>query len=64
MTKFTKIITGIALASLVGLLLSTSRRRKAKDRSAQVADEGYETAYDILFPQDVYGRKKQQPIYK
>ena len=64
MKKATKIVAGIALASVVGILLLATRRRKAQDRSALVADEGYETAYDILFPNDVYGRKKQQPIYK
>lgn len=65
MNKLTKIISGIALASAVGFLLIASRRRQDqdKDRSARVAEEGYETAYDILFPTKVYGKKKQ-PSYK
>ena len=68
MKKSTKIFAGVALASLVGILLFATRRRKARDhrdRSALVVDEGYETTYDIHFPNKVYGKSKsQQASYK
>ena len=45
-------IGGAALAA-VGLaiyVLSREKRLARKDRLAHVADEGYETAHDVLYP--------------
>ena len=46
-----KIAVGISFAALVGLIIYWSRNSK-KDREMreQVAEHGYETAQDILFP--------------
>lgn len=51
MKKTNKIILGVAAAAAVGFLIYTIRnRRQSAIRHARVADEGYETAHDILFP--------------
>jgi hypothetical protein len=54
--KATKIITGIGLISAVALLIYIRRRRAYRMRmheeaARRVAEQGYETAHDILFPQ-------------
>jgi hypothetical protein len=45
-----KIIYGAAAVALTGLLVYAVRRTNTKKRMEQVADEGYETAADILHP--------------
>ena len=52
MTKKQKLILGIGLAAVTtGILVYAVRRARACNRSANVADEGYETAHDILYPE-------------
>ena len=48
MKKTLKIIAGLAIATGVGILIvhEIKTRRKLK----RVADDGYETAHDILYP--------------
>jgi hypothetical protein len=56
-----KIIAGIGIASIVGLVIYLVRRHKAsKLVREQIAEEGYETAHDILFPLKNKGRRKYQ----
>ncbi len=58
MKATSKIIAGFGLAAMVGLSVYLLRRQKTKRRKRQVAafrdelvaEHGYETAHDILFP--------------
>jgi hypothetical protein len=58
-----KILVGIGFATVIGLVVYLVRnRRKINRMSQEVAEHGYETAHDILFPgknkrrhKDVYG---------
>ena len=49
-----RIIAGIGLIALAGTIIYLRRRRKTNIinelKSQQVAEHGYETAHDILFP--------------
>ncbi|HEV8283459.1 MAG TPA: hypothetical protein VGQ09_04075 [Chitinophagaceae bacterium] len=49
-----KIIVGISLLAVAGIIIYLSRRHQTsiinKLKAEQVAEHGYETAYDILFP--------------
>jgi len=49
-----QIIAGISLLTLTGMIIYLRRRHRAKVvralRAEQVAEQGYETAHDILFP--------------
>ncbi len=46
-----KIILATAIIAFTGLLVHvTSRHKKAKRMLTEIADEGYETAPDVLFP--------------
>ncbi len=46
-----KIIIGLAAVALAGLVIYASNRNKTRQMLSQIADEGYETAHDILFPE-------------
>ena len=48
------------VAAATGLVIYAIRRHKNNQRLEQVADEGYETAHDILFPGKTQRRKKFQ----
>jgi hypothetical protein len=51
MKKTNKFILGVAAAAAFGFILYALRsRRQSSIRHARVADEGYETAHDVLFP--------------
>ncbi len=41
---------GIAAVAVTGVLLYAFSRKKNKRMLTQIANEGYETAHDILFP--------------
>jgi hypothetical protein len=49
-----RIIAGISLLALAGIILYARRRHRANVvdelKAEQVAEHGYETAHDILFP--------------
>ena len=47
-TKKILIVAGIALTAI--LIIQLIKRKKAEKRLSVVAEEGYETAEDILFP--------------
>jgi hypothetical protein len=57
-----KIIAGISLLTLAGIVIYFGYRRRtniiSELRAEQVAEEGYETAHDILFPQKGRSIKK------
>jgi hypothetical protein len=59
MKKTNKFLLGVAAAAAIGLIFYTLRnRRQLELRHARVADEGYETAHDVLYPnQKGRGRK-------
>ena len=54
MTATKKIIAGIGLITVAGLIIYLRRRYKASVmnelKAEQVSEHGYETAHDILFP--------------
>ncbi len=57
MNKNNKILLAFAAATLAGVVIYMARhRRKTCDELNQVANEGYETAHDVLFP----GRPKKR----
>jgi hypothetical protein len=60
-----KIITGIGFVTTVALFIYTVRRRQKTNRirmheeaARRVAEHGYETAHDILYPQKNKGIRK------
>ena len=50
MKKSTKALYGAAAIALTGLIIYAVRSSNTKKRIKQVADEGYETAADVLHP--------------
>ena len=48
MKKFLKVMSGIVVLAGIGVLII--RRMKTGRKLDQVADNGYETAHDVLFP--------------
>jgi hypothetical protein len=58
MKKTSKLLVGVGLAALTtGLIVYAVRRYRSNQRRTRIADEGYETAHDILYP-DKQRRKK------
>jgi len=45
-----KILLGVAAVAVAGLVVYAASRKKSKRMLDQIADEGYETAHDVLFP--------------
>jgi len=59
MKKTNKILVGVGIAALTtGLLIYAVRRYRSSQRRTKIANEGYETAQDILYPQQKQKRKK------
>ena len=50
MKKELKIIYSLAAIAATGLLVYAVRKKNTLTRMAEVADEGYETAADVLHP--------------
>jgi hypothetical protein len=50
MKNISKITLALAAVSAAVIVLYAVRRAETKRMLAKVADEGYETAHDILFP--------------
>jgi hypothetical protein len=60
MTAQKKLFAGIGIATMVGLIVYLVRQYKTYRIHEQVAEHGYETAHDILFPQkNKRGNKNQ-----
>jgi hypothetical protein len=64
MKATTKIIAGIGLVTAAGLIIYLRRRHKTniinEEKAKEVAEHGYETAHDILFP----GKNRRLKRYK
>ena len=58
MKKTSRILLGVGIAAVAGFVIYAVRRNQANQRYAKIADEGYETAQDILFPPKKHGRKR------
>ncbi|MGZ8558033.1 MAG: hypothetical protein ACXWWC_06870 [Chitinophagaceae bacterium] len=50
MNGINKLLIGIGIAALAGYIIYAVRRDQSNRKLARIADEGYETANDILFP--------------
>jgi hypothetical protein len=58
MKKTSKILVGVGLAAVTtGLIIYAVRRYRSSQKRTRIANEGYETAHDILYPPK-YKRKK------
>ena len=53
MKKTDKILAAVAVGFLAGFIVYAARRYKERHMLNQVANEGYETAHDILFPNKI-----------
>lgn len=52
MKKTSKLLIGVGIAAVTtGLIIYAMRRYRSSQRRTRVANEGYETAHDILYPQ-------------
>ena len=61
MKATTKLMAGISLLAIAGLVIYTRRRYKTNRMNQKVAEHGYETAHDILFPQKKRTRRYKYP---
>lgn len=50
MKKSNILLVGLGATIAIGMVVYLARRNKSNRRHARVAEEGYETADDILFP--------------
>jgi hypothetical protein len=53
MSRTSKTIIGVASITAIGMIVYMRYKKQIKKQQAKldrVADEGYETAYDVLFP--------------
>ena len=55
-----KVLFGAAAIAVAGLVIYASNRKKTDHMLKQIADEGYETAHDVLFPDKEKRNKKLQ----
>lgn len=58
MKSSNKVLLAIGLAAAAGFIIYAMRRHQSDRRFAKIADEGYETAHDILYPHKSKGRRK------
>jgi hypothetical protein len=54
----TKTILGIAAITALGIAFMLGTKKLKKINLDQIADEGYETAHDILYPKQFSGENK------
>jgi len=63
-----QIIAGISLITLAGIIIYLRRRHRINTlnelKTEQVADHGYETAHDILFPKKKKRIKKSRDEHR
>ena len=55
-----KIVLGVAAATLIGVIIYAVRRRNTHEILSRVADEGYETAQDVIYPNKGKRNRKLQ----
>ena len=53
-----KLITALCLSAITAAVVFAAIKNRKKIKRKRVADEGYETAYDILFPLKKYKKYK------
>lgn len=58
MKKNKQLIAGLAAIAATALVVYTVRRINHRRRLSKVAEEGYETAHDILYPHKTKGSQK------
>lgn len=59
--KISKIIrVGLTLVAVAGVAVYITKKIERKNMLSQIADEGYETAHDILFPGKSFESDKLQ----
>ena len=56
----TKTMLGIAAITALGIAFMIGIKKSKKINLDQIADEGYETAHDILYPKQFSREKKLQ----
>ena len=56
------VIFGVAVASVAGAICK-ARKEKRQHRLANAANEGYETAHDIIYPDDFRTHKNKKLRY-
>ncbi len=54
----TKIAIGLSVVAAAGIVVYLARSSRSKRMLEKIADEGYETAHDILFPDKKINDKK------
>jgi PhoPQ-activated pathogenicity-related protein len=54
----TKTFLGLTAIAAIGLTIYLIRRYSNKIKLSQIADEGYEIAHDVLYPDKLPGSKK------
>ncbi|MEO6719527.1 MAG: hypothetical protein ABIN67_04135 [Ferruginibacter sp.] len=54
-----RIILATAIITAVVVAIKVSQKKNTERRLANIADEGYETANDILYPQHKFGQDKR-----
>lgn len=52
------IITAASIIVVIPVIIYALAKRREKSKRARVSEEGYETAYDILFPKRRSGRHR------
>ena len=55
-----KIIAGIGLIAVAGLIIYLGRRKRLSHIHEQIAEHGYETAHDVLFPNKHKQKRKHK----
>ncbi len=58
MKRSTKIAFGISAVAVAGFIVYAASSVKTRRMLKQVSNEGYETAYDVLYPQGLKSRRK------
>ncbi len=63
MKKSTKVLLSVAAVAAVGAAAFIISQQKKRRRLKHIAEEGYETAHDVLYPQkSVSPRLKYGPV--
>ena len=53
-----KSLWGLTVISALGIAVFLTRKKRNRKKLARIAEEGYEIAHDILFPNKLVSEKK------
>jgi hypothetical protein len=53
-----KTLWGLAVFSALGIVVYITRKKRNRNKLTLIAEEGYEIAHDILFPNKLVSEKK------